>query len=67
MYDTSKKDIINHSNNAVQTITFIEEHMGNLLTAYKSLRDLEKLLTLIAGIDPENGILCRLRHMDNLI
>ena len=62
-----KKDITNQSNNAVPTMTFTEEHMSNLLTAYQSLRDLEKLLTIISGIDPENGILCNLRHMDNLI
>ena len=67
MHSISKKDITNQSNNAVPTIIFTEEHMGNLLIAYQSLRDLEKLLTLIAGIDPENGILCRLRHMDRLI
>ena len=67
MDDTLKKDITSQSNTAVPTITFTEEHMGDLLTAYQSLRDLEKLLTLIAGIDPENGILCRLRHMDKLI
>ena len=67
MHGISKKDITNQSNNAVPTLTFTEEHMGNLLTAYQSLRDLEKLLTIISGIDPENGILCNLRHMDNLI
>lgn len=67
MHSISKKDITNQSNNAVPTLTFTEEHMGNLLTAYQSLRDLEKLLTIISGIDPENGILCNLRHMDKLI
>ncbi len=67
MNDTLKKDITSQSKTAVPTITFTEEHMGNLLTAYQSLRDLEKLLTIISGIDPENGILCRLRHMDRLI
>lgn len=67
MHGISKKDITNQSNNAVPTLTFTEEHMSNLLTAYQSLRDLEKLLTIISGIDPENGILCNLRHMDNLI
>ena len=55
MHGISKKDITNQSNNTVPTITFTEEHMGNLLTAYQSLRDLEKLLTIISGIDPENG------------
>ena len=67
MYDTLKKDITSQLNTAVPTITFTEGHMGYLLTAYQSLRDLEKLLTIISGIDPENGILCRLRHMDRLI
>lgn len=67
MDNTLKKDITSQSNTAVPTITFTEEHMGNLLTAYQSLRELEKLLTIISGIDPENGILCNLRHMDNLI
>ena len=67
MDDTLKKDITSQSNTAVPTITFTEEHMGNLLTAYQSLRELEKLLTIISGIDPENGILCRLRYMDKLI
>ena len=67
MYETLTKDIPRQSNNAVPTITFTEEHMSNLLIAYQSLRDLEKLLTIISGIDPENGILCRLRHMDRLI
>lgn len=67
MHKTLKKDITSQSNPAVPTITFTEEHMGNLLTAYQSLRDLEKLLTIISGIDPENGILCRLRYMDRLI
>jgi len=67
MDNTLKKDITCQSNTAVPTITFTEEHMGNLLTAYQSLRDLEKLLTIISGTDPENGILCNLRHMDNLI
>lgn len=67
MYNTLKKDITSQSNTAVPTITFTEEHMGYLLIAYQSLRDLEKLLTIISGIDPENGILCRLRHMDRLI
>ena len=67
MNDTLKKNIISQSNNAVPTLTFTEEHMGYLLTAYQSLRDLEKLLTIISGIDPENGILCNLRHMDRLI
>ena len=67
MDDTLKKDITSQSNTAVPTIIFTEEHMGNLLTAYQSLRELEKLLTIISGIDPENGILCNLRHMDNLI
>jgi hypothetical protein len=41
--------------------------MGKLLTAYKSLRDLENLLSLIAGIDPSNGLLSNLQHMDYLI
>lgn len=67
MYETSTKDIPRQSNNAVPTITFTEEHMSNLLIAYQSLRDLEKLLTIIAGIDPENGVLCHLRHIDRLI
>lgn len=67
MDDTLKKDITSQSNTAVPTIIFTEEHMGNLLTAYQSLRELEKLLTIISGIDPENGILCRLRYMDKLI
>ena len=49
------------------TITFTEDSMVKLLTAYKSLRDLEKLLSMIAGIDPSNGFLSDLRHMDDLI
>ena len=49
------------------TVPFTEECMGKLLTAYKALRNLEKLLSLIAGIDPTNGLLSKLRHMDNLI
>ena len=67
MDNTLKKDITSQSNTAIPTISFTEEHMGNLLTAYQSLRELEKLLTIISGIDPENGILCRLRYMDKLI
>ena len=57
MHNTLKKDITSQLNTAVPTITFTEEHMGNLLTANQSLRDLEKLLTMIVGIDPENGSL----------
>ncbi len=49
------------------TVPFTEECMGKLLTAYKSLRDLENLLSLIAGIDPSNGLLSNLQHMDYLI
>ena len=49
------------------TISFTEDSMVKLLTAYKSLRDLEKLLSMIAGIDPSNGFLSDLRHMDDLI
>ena len=49
------------------TITFTEDSMVKLLTAYKSLRDLEKLLSMVAGIDPSNGFLSDLRHMDDLI
>lgn len=49
------------------TIAFTEDSMVKLLTAYKSLRDLEKLLSMIAGIDPSNGFLSDLRHMDDLI
>ena len=49
------------------TITFTEDSMVKLLTAYKSLRDLEKLLSMIAGIDPSDGLLSNLRHMDDLI
>ena len=49
------------------TITFTEDSMVKLPTAYKSLRDLEKLLSMIAGIDPSNGFLSDLRHMDDLI
>ena len=49
------------------TVPFTEECMGKLLTAYRALRNLEKLLSLIAGIDPTNGLLSKLRHMDNLI
>ena len=47
------------------TVPFTEESMVKLLTAYKSLRDLENLLSMIAGIDPSNGLLSNLRHMDN--
>ena len=49
------------------TVPFTEECMGKLLTAYRALRNLENLLSLIAGIDPTNGLLSKLRHMDNLI
>ena len=49
------------------TIAFTEDSMVKLLTAYKSLRDLEKLLSMVAGIDPSNGFLSDLRHMDDLI
>ena len=49
------------------TVPFPEECMGKLLTAYRALRNLEKLLSLIAGIDPTNGLLSKLRHMDNLL
>ena len=49
------------------TVPFTEECMGKLLTAYRALRNLEKLLSLIAGIDPTNGLLSKLRHMDNLL
>ena len=49
------------------TITFTEDSMVKLLTAYKSLRDLENLLSMIAEIDPSDGILSKIRHMDDLI
>jgi len=49
------------------TVPFTEESMAKLLAAYKSLRDLEKLLSMIAGINPANGLLRKLRQMDNLI
>ena len=49
------------------TVPFTEESMGKLLVAYKSLRDLEKLLSMIAGINPANRLHRKLRHMDNLI
>lgn len=67
MHNTLKKDITSLSNNPISTITFTEEHMGSLLTAYQSLRDLEKLLTMISGIDPKNRIISCLRHTDKLI
>lgn len=51
----------------VPTITFTEKYMVMLLKAYKALRDLENLLTMISEIDPTNGILCRLRLIDKLI
>ena len=49
------------------TVPFPEECMAKLLSAYKSLRDFEKLLSLIAGINPSNRLLKKLRHMNNLI
>lgn len=65
--------MINNCNNQTTananspTVPFPEECMAKLLSAYKSLLDLEKLLSMIAGINPANRLLRKLRHMDNLI
>ena len=64
---TNDRSIHNTATVNSPTVPFTEESMAKLLTAYKSLRDLENLLSLIAGIDPSNKLLINLRHIDNLI
>ena len=60
-------NVNNLATDNLPALTFTEENMVSLLTAYKSLRDLEKLLSMIAGIDPSEGFLRDLQHMDYLI
>lgn len=49
------------------SVMFTVEHMEKLIIAHDGLRDLEKLLTLLCGIDNENKILKDLRGVDHLL
>lgn len=49
------------------TLTFTAENLAALLTAQKALQDLEKLISLISEVDPENKILLDLRRINDLL
>ena len=49
------------------TLTFTAENLAALFTAQKALQDLEKLISLISEVDPENKILLDLRRINDLL
>ena len=68
-----KNSTVNNTNTHTQntttdlTVDFMTGHMVNLLKACWSLRELERLLNMLNGIDEDNRVLTLLRKMDSVL